>query len=95
METIPGRATASLLPVLKRTGLIMGVGIAEGDAITGIVYNTTVLMGPEGIIGKYRRNGFNGQDVQLFGPGDTDVGVSDTPIGRMALIICHGDTDWQ
>jgi len=95
VDTIPGRATAALLPVLKRTGLFMSVGIAERDAITGIFYNTAVLMGPEGIIGKYRKNGLNGQDVQLFGPGDTDVGVFDTPIGRISLIICYDDTHWQ
>lgn len=95
VDTIPGQATAALLPVLKRTGLYMSVGIAEKDSATGIFYNTAVLMGPEGIIGKYRKNGLNGQDVQLFGPGDTDVGVFDTPIGRIALIICYDDTYWQ
>ncbi|MCP9832796.1 MULTISPECIES: nitrilase-related carbon-nitrogen hydrolase [unclassified Cyanobium] len=95
VDTIPGRATAALLPVLKRTGLIMSVGIAEKDATTGLFYNTAVLLGPEGIIGKYRKNGLNGQDVQLFGPGDTDVGVFDTSIGRIALIICYDDTYWQ
>jgi predicted amidohydrolase len=95
VDTIPGQATDALLPVLKRTGMYMSVGIAEKDANTGIFYNTAVLMGPEGIIGKYRKNGLNGQDVQLFGPGDTDVGVFDTPIGRIALIICYDDTYWQ
>ena len=95
VDTIPGRATDALLPVLKRTGMHMSVGIAEKDAKTGIFYNTAVLMGPEGIIGKYRKNGLNGQDVQLFGSGDTDVGVFDTPIGRIALIICYDDTYWQ
>ena len=95
VDTIPGRATDALLPVLKRTGMHMSVGIAEKDANTGIFYNTAVLLGPEGIIGKYRKNGLNGQDVQLFGPGDTDVGVFDTPIGRIALIICYDDTYWQ
>ena len=95
VDTIPGRATAALLPVLKRTGMLLSVGIAEKDATTGIFYNTAVLMGPEGIIGKYRKNGLNGQDVQLFGPGDTDVGVFDTAIGRIALIICYDDTYWQ
>lgn len=88
VDTIPGRATAALCPVTKRTGLIMNVVIAEKDAINGIVLNTAVLLGSDGIIGKYRKNGLNGQDVQLFGPGDTDVGVFDTPIGRIALIIC-------
>jgi len=95
VDTIPGRATDALLPVLKRTGLIMSVGIAEKDASTGIYYNTAVLLGPDGIIGKYRKNGLNAQDVQLFGPGDTDVGVFDTPIGRIALTICYDDTYWQ
>jgi len=95
VDTIPGRATDALLPVLKRTGMYMSVGIAEKDASTGVFYNTAVLMGPEGIIGKYRKNGLNGQDVQLFGPGNTDVGVFQTSIGRIALIICYDDTYWQ
>ena len=95
VDTIPGRATDALLPVLKRTGMFMSVGIAETDVSTGLFYNTAVLLGPEGIVGKYRKNGLNGQDVQLFGPGDTDVGVFDTPIGRIALIICYDDTYWQ
>ncbi|MEB3330952.1 MAG: nitrilase-related carbon-nitrogen hydrolase [Synechococcaceae cyanobacterium] len=95
VDTVPGRTTAALLPLLRRTGLHMSVGIAERDAVSGLYYNTAVLLGPDGIIGKYRKNGLNGQDVQLFGPGDTDVGVFDTPLGRIALIICYDDTYWQ
>ena len=94
-DTIPGKTTAAVLPLLKRSGMYMSVGIAERDSSTGLFYNTAVLMGPEGIIGKYRKNGLNGQDVQLFAPGNTDVGVFDTPIGRIALIICYDDTYWQ
>jgi predicted amidohydrolase len=95
VDTIPGRATDALLPLLKRSGMYISVGIAEKDTHTGLFYNTAVLLGPEGIIGKYRKNGLNGQDVQLFAPGDTDVGVFDTSIGRIALIICYDDTYWQ
>jgi predicted amidohydrolase len=95
VDMIPGRTTAAVLPVLKRSGMYVSVGIAEKDAVTGVTYNTAVLMGPDGIIGKYRKNGLNGQDVQLFGAGDTNVGVFDTPIGRIALIICYDDTYWQ
>jgi predicted amidohydrolase len=94
-DTIPGKTTAAVLPLLKRTGLYVSVGIAERDARTGVFYDSAVLMGPEGIIGTYRKNGLNGQDVQLFGAGNTDVGVYDTPIGRIALIICYDDTYWQ
>ena len=95
LDTIPGRTTAALLPILQRTGLHMSVGIAERDAATGLAYNTAVLMGPTGIIGKYRKNGLNPQDQKVFAPGTTGVDVFDTPLGRIALLICYDDTYWQ
>lgn len=95
LDTIPGRTTAALLPILERTGLHMSVGIAERDLETGLAYNTAVLLGPKGIIGKYRKNGLNPQDQKVFAPGNTGVEVFDTPIGRIALLICYDDTYWQ
>lgn len=95
LDTIPGRTTAVLLPILERTGLHMSVGIAERDTRTGLAYNTAVLMGPKGIVGKYRKNGLNPQDQKVFAPGDTGVEVFDTPLGRIALLICYDDTYWQ
>ncbi|CAN2532754.1 Formamidase [Methylocapsa aurea] len=95
LDTIPGDTTKALLPVLARTGLYMSVGIAERDAETGIAYNTAVLLGPKGVIGKYRKNGLNPQDQKVFAPGDTGVQVFDTPLGRIALLICYDDTYWQ
>jgi len=95
VDTIPGKATAAVLPILQRTGMHMSVGIAERDAVTGLVYNTAVLMGPTGIIGKYRKNGLNPQDQKVFAPGTTGVEVFDTPLGRIGLVICYDDTYWQ
>ncbi len=95
LDTIPGKTTAALLPILARTGMYMSVGIAERDGQTGIAYNSAVLLGPRGIIGKYRKNGLNPQDQKVFAPGDTGVEVFDTPIGRIALVICYDDTYWQ
>ena len=95
LDTIPGKATAAVLPILQRTGLHMSVGIAERDAVTGLAYNTAVLMGPNGIIGKYRKNGLNPQDQKVFAPGTTGVEVFDTPLGRIGLVICYDDTYWQ
>ena len=95
LDTIPGKTTAALLPVLQRTGMYMSVGIAERDAETGLAYNTAVLLGPNGIIGKYRKNGLNPQDQKVFAPGTTGVEVFETPIGRIALLICYDDTYWQ
>ena len=81
--------------ILQRTGMHMSVGIAERDAVTGLAYNTAVLMGPNGIIGKYRKNGLNPQDQKVFAPGTTGVEVFDTPLGRIGLVICYDDTYWQ
>lgn len=95
LDTIPGKMTEAVLPVLSRTGMYVSVGIAELDNKTGLAYNTAVLMGPNGIIGSYRKNGLNGQDQRVFSPGNMGVPVFETPIGRIALLICFDDTYWQ
>lgn len=95
LDTIPGKTTAAILPILARTGMYMSVGIAERDSETGLAYNSAVLMGPEGIIGKYRKIGLNSQDQKVFAPGNTGVKTFETPIGRIALLICYDDTYWQ
>jgi predicted amidohydrolase len=95
LDTLPGKTTAALLPILARYKMYLSVGVAERDEQTGLAYNAAVLMGPEGIIGKYRKNGLNPQDQKVFAPGDTGVEVFDTPIGRIGLVICYDDTYWQ
>lgn len=95
LDTIPGKTTAAILPILAKTSMYMSVGIAERDTETGLAYNSAVLMGPDGIIGKYRKIGLNSQDRKVFAPGNTGVKTFDTPIGRIALLICFDDTYWQ
>jgi predicted amidohydrolase len=95
LDTIPGKTTAALLPALARSGMYMSVGIAERDAETGIAYNSAVLLGPQGIIGTYRKIGLNSLDQRVFAPGDTGVEVFKAPIGRIALIICYDNVYWQ
>lgn len=95
LDTIPGKTTDQLLPILKKYNMYMSVGIAEQDVETNIPYNSSVLMGPNGIIGIYRKIGLNSQDQKVFAPGNTDVKVFDTPIGKIAMLICFDDTYWQ
>lgn len=95
LDTIPGKTTDAILPLLKQHNMYMSVGIAEKDIDTGIPYNSAVLMGPEGIIGVYRKIGLNSQDQKVFAPGNRDINVFDTPIGRIGLLICFDDTYWQ
>lgn len=95
LDTIPGKTTDAVLPLLKEHNMYMSVGIAEKDVDTGIPYNSAVLMGPNGIIGVYRKIGLNSQDQKVFAPGNMDIPVFETPIGRIGLIICFDDTYWQ
>lgn len=95
LDTIPGKTTSAVLPLLKQNNMYMSIGIAEKDLETGIPYNSALLMGPEGIIGVYRKIGLNSQDQKVFAPGNTDVKVFDTAIGRIGLLICYDDTYWQ
>ena len=95
LDTIPGKTTDAILPLLKKHNMYMAVGIAERDVQTNIPYNSAVLMGPDGIIGTYRKIGLNSQDRKVFGPGNTGINVFDTPIGKIALLICFDDTYWQ
>lgn len=95
LDTIPGKMTEAVLPLLKAHNMYMSVGIAERDLETGLPYNSAVLMGPEGIIGTYRKIGLNSQDQKVFAPGNRGIEVFDTPIGKIALLICYDDTYWQ
>ncbi len=95
LDTIPGKTTTAILPLLKEYNMYLSIGIAEKDIETGLAYNSAVLMGPEGIIGKYRKRGLNNQDQKLFAPGNTSSNVFSTPIGNIGLLICYDDTYWQ
>lgn len=95
LDTIPGKTTAAVLPILKEHNMYLSIGIAERDIDTKAPYNTAVLMGPEGIIGIYRKIGLNSQDQKIFAPGNKDIEVFETPIGKIALLICYDDTYWQ
>lgn len=94
-DTIPGKTTDALLPILKGGNTYVSIGIAEKDLQTGLAYNAAVLLGPDGIIGKYRKIGLNSQDQKIFSPGNLGIPVFDTPIGQIALLICYDDTYWQ
>ena len=61
-------------------------GIAEKE--NAKLYDTSVLIGPEGLIGKYRKAHLWNLEKLWFSPGDTGFPVFETPIGRIGLLIC-------
>ncbi|KTC85454.1 N-carbamoyl-D-amino acid hydrolase [Legionella drozanskii LLAP-1] len=63
--------------------------------MSGLGYNTSALIGPEGYIGKYRKHGLNSQDQRWTSVGNVGFPVFDTELGRISLLICYDDTYWQ
>ncbi|GAA3954779.1 nitrilase-related carbon-nitrogen hydrolase [Gordonia caeni] len=95
MDAVPGRATDRIAELTRRFSCYVAIGIAEADPDTGLTYNTGALIGPDGYIGKYRKNGLNPSDNLWFVPGDTGYPVFETELGRICMLICYDDTYWE
>jgi len=92
-EPVPGESTAELEKVTKAKGVYMIFGMPERSEKSGdVIYNTAVLLGPEGYIGKYRKMHLPTHSVfeekRYFRLG-YETPVFDTPIGKLGLIICY------
>ena len=88
-DVIPGPTTEALERACVAANAYVVVGLLErfGDAR---VYNSAVLVGPEGLVGVYRKAHlpFLGVD-RLTTPGNTGFLVWDTAIGRVGIAICY------
>jgi 5-aminopentanamidase len=86
-EEIPGPTTEALERESARLGLHVVCGLLErdGDALR----NAAVLVGPDGLIGTYRKTHLPFLGVDRFVvPGD-ELPVYDTPLGRIGIEICY------
>jgi predicted amidohydrolase len=66
------------------------MGLAERENIH--VYNSTVMMGPNGYIGHYRKIHLFDREKELFDPGNMPFPVFDIGAARVGLMICF---DWR
>lgn len=87
-ETISGPATSeitSLCQVLK-VYVILGLLEKEGDKL----FNAAAFIGPEGLIGKYRKNHLPFLGIDRFvDRGDGPFKVHHSPIGNIGMEICY------
>lgn len=85
---IPDGTSARFLITLAQVlGVYIVCGLAErdGDAF----YNSAILCGPDGYIGKYRKLHLWNREKLFFQPGDVGLPVFDTPVGRIGVMICY------
>ena len=85
-EPVPEGPTCTAWTALaKELDVYIVAGIAESDDIT--LYDTAVLIGPEGFIGKYQKTHLWNREKLIFTPG-TSYPIFETRIGRIGLLIC-------
>ncbi|MEG3129304.1 nitrilase-related carbon-nitrogen hydrolase [Pantoea cypripedii] len=88
VETVPGATTARFTELTAHYGCYLVLGMPEVDSVTDLYYNTAVLIGPDGVIGKHRKTHPYISEPKWAANGDLGHQVFATPIGNIALLIC-------
>jgi nitrilase len=87
---VPGPLVERLVEVCHETGLHCAIGVNERESERpGTLYNTMLLLGPEGLLWRHRKL-MPTHHERLFhgiGAGD-DLDVILTPLGRIGGLIC-------
>ena len=87
-EEVPGgETTRAWEEFTMGRGVYLAAGIAEREGHR--LYNSSVLIGPEGYIGKYRKLHLWNREKLFFEPGDLGLPVFHTPLGRLAMYVCY------
>ncbi|WP_223479610.1 nitrilase family protein [Oricola indica] len=87
-EPVPeGQSTRFWGEIATRRKLFLISGITERDGEH--LYNTAVVIGPEGVLGVYRKLHLWADEKLWFEPGNLGVPVFDTPHGRIGVAICY------
>jgi predicted amidohydrolase len=92
-ESIPGPSIHSLEEIAKKENMHIVFGMPEqSEKAHAVLYNTAVLLGPDGLIGKYRKMHLPTHSVfeekRYFRLG-YEASVFETEIGKMGLTICY------
>jgi predicted amidohydrolase len=87
-ETLNGPSAEAIAKVCNQTGAYAVVGFIESDASK--FYNCVMLVGPEGIVGSYRKAHLPFLGVDRFlSPGDRPFQIFELPFGKIGLNICY------
>ena len=87
VETIPGQTTKKFETIAKKFNCYIVVGMPEIDDETQLYYNSAVLIGPDGIVGKHRKSHGYIAEPKWSAPGQEHL-VFDTEIGKIGILIC-------
>src|SRR5262245_46957119 len=82
-----GPALAAWQQWCAQFGIHLVGGLVERSG--GDLYNAAALVGPDGVVGSYRKTHLWGIETGLYKAGDLGLPVYDTPVGRIGMLICY------
>lgn len=87
-ETIPGPSTEYFGGLARKHDLYIVAGLIERDG--RLVYNTSVLVGPDGeLVGRYRKVSLPRGEIEAgLTPGNS-LPVFETRFGKVGMMICY------
>lgn len=86
-EPAEGETLAAWTDVAQRTGAFVAGGFCEREGDN--LFNSAMLVGPNGLVGLYRKLHLFDAEKRVFAPGDRGLPVFDLPIGRVGLCVCY------
>lgn len=88
VEPIPGPSTERMTQFCRKLGVFAVYGLLEGDSSR--VFNACALVGPEGVVGSYRKIHLPFLGIDRFTtPGDRPFAVHEAAGMRIGMHICY------
>lgn len=75
------------LCVSRQLHMVVGFNELDGDRL----FNTAVMVGPDGVVGKYRKLHLFWDEKEIFEPGNLGLPVFEIAGAKIGLLICF---DW-
>ena len=88
VEPIPGPTTDRFQQLAASYGCLIAISLPEVDPATNVYYNSMALIGPEGVIGTYRKIHSYISEPRWARDGDLGMPVWETPLGRLGGLLC-------
>jgi predicted amidohydrolase len=92
-ETAEGQTFQEIAMFTKKKNCYCVYGFAEKETDNDSTryFNSSALVGPDGLIGVYRKVHLFYKENIFFSPGNLGFPVFETPIGKIGMMICF---DW-
>ncbi len=84
-EPVPGPAVDRLAGIAREHGILISAGLLEDAG--NLLHNTQVLVGPDGLLGKWRKMHIPMFETPFYNGGE-GPSVVETPLGRLGVNIC-------